>query len=262
MRTLLICHDDAHLIREGMGRWLASFSDLAGIVVIKERNKRVYTRIKREIRRVGLMRFPDVVLFRIYHGILNSGKDQSWEDEKLAELRKTFPADIDSVPVLETFSPNSKQAKAFILEKQPDLMIARCKTILRKSVYSIPGTGTFVMHPGICPEYRNAHGCFWALANDDLDNVGMTLLKVDEGVDTGSVYGYYSYDFDELNESHHVIQERVVWDNLKQIEEKLLDVHAGEAVPLDTSGRKSATWGQPWLSAYLRWKLTARRRAN
>ena len=39
--------------------------------------------------------------------------------------------------------------------------------------------GTFVMHPGICPEYRNAHGCFWALANRDLARVGMTLLRAD-----------------------------------------------------------------------------------
>ena len=50
-------------------------------------------------------------------------------------------------------------------ELAPDLMIARCKTLLKENVFSIPTHGTFVMHPGICPEYRNAHGCFWAIAN-------------------------------------------------------------------------------------------------
>jgi len=36
------------------------------------------------------------------------------------------------------------------------------------------------MHPGICPEYRNSHGCFWALANDDPERVGVTLLQIDK----------------------------------------------------------------------------------
>ena len=34
---------------------------------------------------------------------------------------------------------------------QPDLAIARCKALLKESIFSVPGKGTFVMHPGICP---------------------------------------------------------------------------------------------------------------
>ena len=40
--------------------------------------------------------------------------------------------------------------------REPDLVIARCKTLLASRVFSIPPLGTYVMHPGICPEYRNA----------------------------------------------------------------------------------------------------------
>src|SRR5262249_35863815 len=93
----------------------------------------------------------------------------------------------------------------------PDIMIARCKTLLKESIFSIPTRGTFVMHPGICAEYRNAHGCFWPLAQADYKRVGMTLLRVDKGVDTGSVYGYYTCDFDESTDSHAQIQHRVVF---------------------------------------------------
>jgi methionyl-tRNA formyltransferase len=116
------------------------------------------------------------------------------------------------------------------------------------------------MHPGVCPEYRNAHGCFWALASDDAERVGMTLLRVDKGVDTGPVYGYYSYPFDDLAESHVRIQHRVVLENLDVLEQKLGEIYRGEAAPLDIEGRKSATWGQPWLSRYLKWKRRAKRR--
>ena len=71
-------------------------------------------------------------------------------------------------------------------------MVARCKRILKERIFAVPRPGTYVLHPGICPEYRNAHGAFWALARRDLDKVGLTLLRIDKGVDTGPVYGYFT----------------------------------------------------------------------
>jgi len=64
-----------------------------------------------------------------------------------------------------------------------------------RNIFAIPQLGTFVLHPGICPEHRNSHGCFWALANDDLRNVGMTLLRMNRGVGAGPLYAQYSYEF-------------------------------------------------------------------
>lgn len=260
MRTILICHDGSNLSQHGLSRWLASFSNLVGIIVLKERKHRVYKRVRREILRVGIIRFVDVILFRIYHKLFLSRKDRIWEGRKLQELCLKYPEMPDNIPVLTTHSPNSRESEAFVKEMNPDIMIARCKTLLNKRIFSLPSRGTFVMHPGICPEYRNAHGCFWALANNDLTKVGMTLLRIDENVDTGPVYGYYTCHFDESNESHIVIQHRVVLENLKELSEKLQEIYCGDAVPLDTSGRTSATWGQPWLTAHIRSQLNARRR--
>ena len=53
----------------------------------------------------------------------------------------------------------------------------------------------------------------------------MTLLRVDKGVDTGPVYGYYSYAYDERTESHSVIQKRMVLENLDAVRDRLLDIH-------------------------------------
>ena len=259
-RTLLICHEGAELDRVGLAGWLASFTDLRGVVVLRERGERMRRRVRRELKRVGAARFLDVTAFRLYYKFFLAGEDARWERERLEELRRTYPA--PDVPVLYTHSPNTPEAEEFIRESGAEMVFARCKSLLKESVFSIPERGTFVMHPGVCPEYRNAHGCFWALASGDSGRVGMTLLKIDKGVDTGPVYGYYSYDFDEARESHVRIQHRVVLENLDTLREKLLDIHAGRAVPLDTRGRESATWGQPWLSSYLRWKRRARRGAR
>ena len=128
------------------------------------------------------------------------------------------------------------------------------QALLKKKLIDLPRLGCFVLHPGICPEYRNAHGCFWALAERDLDRVGMTLLKVDAGVDTGPVYGHYSYAFDERRESYNVIQYRVVSENLDALASRFGEIAAGTAQPIDTRGRASANWGQPWLTRYLGWR--------
>jgi hypothetical protein len=262
MKTLLIYHEGALLDQEVLARWLNSFSELAGIVLVQEPPKRFWRRVRREIKRVGLLRFLDVLAFRTYYRLLLAGKDRSWERRKIEEYCRTYPDLFPRTPVMKTSSPNTLDVEQFIKQLGPDLVIARCKTLLKESVFSIPAKGTFVMHPGICPEYRNAHGCFWALAQDDLENVGMTLLRIDKGIDTGPTFGYYSYPYDERTESHIVIQHRVVLENLSALATKLTEICNGSAVPLNCSDRSSATWGQPWLTKYLHWKYKARKRAK
>ena len=250
MRTLLICHEDAGLDREGLARWLRSFSTFAGSVVIREPGGRLRRRIAREIKRVGWLRFLDVLAFRVYYRMMKAAGDRRWERRELVRLRTRFPERPDA-PELVVASPNGGEAEAFIRERQPDLVIARCKTLLEERIFSIPRLGTYVMHPGICPEYRNAHGCFWAMAAGDRGNVGMTLLRIDKGVDTGPVFGYFRVAPD-ARESHVVTQHRVVLEHLDAIREKLLQIEAGAARPIETTGRSSAAWGQPWLTAHFK----------
>src|SRR5687768_4311307 len=78
VRTLLICHEGAGLDREGLARWLASFSDLTGVVVLRERGQRVWRRLRREVRRVGPLRFADVLAFRLYYRLFLAARDRAW----------------------------------------------------------------------------------------------------------------------------------------------------------------------------------------
>ncbi len=258
-RTVLICHTDDALNREGLARWLGVTTSLVGIVELDEPATRIRRRIQREIRRVGYLRFADVLAFRVYYKSFMARRDHEWEQRTLTGLCERFPPLTNQTRILKAASPNSAEVEQFMRDLQPDLVIARCKSLLKESIFSIPCHGTWVMHPGICPQYRNAHGCFWALAKSDRENVGMTLLKINKGIDTGPVYGYYHCDFDETQESHHVIQHKVVFENLDSIQEKLKEIVSGQAKALDTRGRPSREWGQPWLTAYLKYVRRARR---
>jgi methionyl-tRNA formyltransferase len=186
-------------------------------------------------------------------------REDAWKARQVEALKTQYPADLANVPRVVVANPNSEASRTFLNSVKPDIVIARCKFILKPEIFSLARVGAFALHPGICPEYRNAHGCFWALVNRDLDRVGMTLLKIDKGVDTGPVYLQAGCNIDELAESHIVIQYRVVTENLGRIAATLIDLFNGkkvEAIP--TAGRKSAVWGQPRLTDYLRWKKAAR----
>lgn len=178
------------------------------------------------------------------------GDDSTWIRNTAQTLECMYPMTGPAPEVLVTNDPNSRVARDFIQSLKPDLAIARCKKLLRKSVFSIPSFGTFVLHPGMCPEYRNAHGCFWALARGDMENVGVTLLKIDAGIDTGPVYGYYMYRNPFCDDSHVRIQYRAVLDNLPAIKCKLEEILEGKSAPLAVGNRDSRVYGQPWLSMY------------
>jgi hypothetical protein len=241
---------------------MASWSELVGIVLIEEGGGQMRNRIRREVKRIGWLRFLDVIAFRLYYAAILARHDGRWLDQQLTTLAKRYPTLSASVRILKTHDPNAPGVRQFLEKLAPDLMIARCKRILKEPIFAAPKLGTFVLHPGICPQYRNAHGAFWALAQDDVENAGLTLLRIDKGVDTGPVFGYFFCMIDEVGESHIVVMTRLVLENFDRIRDRLLEICAGTALPLDTAGRPSAVWGQPWLTKYLRWKWHARRRRS
>ena len=256
MRSVVICSDDNVFNRQVLPAYLASVTELVGIVAIVDKPGDTWKRLRHEWRR-SKWRILDVLAFRAFYRLRHAGRDRAWiRARSQAELGRFAP--LGDVPVHRTTEPNGEATRAFVESLAPDLSVAACKTMLRPQIFGIPRHGTFVVHPGICPEYRNSHGCFWALARRDLDRVGATLLRIDEGVDTGPVFAYYKTDIDERTETHTVIQLRVVYDNIERIGRDLQRVAAGEATPIDMDGRSSAAWGQPRLSDYLRWKRAAR----
>ena len=256
MRTVLLCSETSVFNRRVLPAFLASFSDLVGIVAISDARGTGWRRLRYEWRR-SRWRLLDVFAFRVFYRLRGARADREWIRRRAEVELARLPAAVDA-PVHETDDPNSAETRAFIESLQPDVALAACKTMLKREIFDVPGHGTFVVHPGICPEYRNSHGCFWALSRRDLGRVGATLLRIDEGADTGPVYAHYHADIDERSESHVVIQTRVVYDNLDQIRRDLEAIFDGRLEPIDVSGRTSAAWGQPRLSDYWRWKRAAR----
>src|SRR5215510_15848208 len=96
--VVLICHERDRLDTEALASWLASSLRLAGLIIIRDPRSRRWRTARREIRRVGWLRFLDVVAFRLYARLRLAAPDSAWKDAELARLRARYPVDLSSVP--------------------------------------------------------------------------------------------------------------------------------------------------------------------
>lgn len=101
-----------------MAPWLGSFSELAGMVVIREPRSNRLERIRREFRTSGLLRFLDVLAFRLTTacyspGVTIDGK-RGREQNSVAASRR-IPA---GAPTFITQNQNSREAERFIADRR------------------------------------------------------------------------------------------------------------------------------------------------
>jgi peptidoglycan/xylan/chitin deacetylase (PgdA/CDA1 family)/folate-dependent phosphoribosylglycinamide formyltransferase PurN len=257
MKSVIMYHVGSKFEEELLQPWLSSFSDVVGVIKVENKPARKLSRLRHEYNRSGLTGSVDAIAFRMFDNLREN--DVSGKVDNLISNSVPQWGEKPDTASITVETPNNNRTADFLEEKSPDVVIARIKLLLEKEIFSIPNTGTFAIHPGICPEYRNAHGCFWALVHDKPEKVGYTLLKIDEGIDTGDIYAQGGTDFDRLDH-HTYIQYQVVADNLEEIRDSILAAHDGRRDPIDVDGRESNIWGQPTLSAYLRYRRREHRR--
>lgn len=85
-----------------------------------------------------------------------------------------------------------------------------------------------------------------------IGKVTMTLLKIDRGVDVEPEVGYF-HPFDQIRESHTILQRRAVHESTPEMAASLVAVMGGDARPIGTFGHSSDVRGQPRLRSHVRW---------
>jgi hypothetical protein len=157
--AVLICHEGDRLDREGLASWLANTMRLAGLILIRDDRGRLWRASRREIRRVGILRFLDVVAFRVYARLALAGKDAAGSNANPRATSTRYPADLRNVPQTSS-RVRTEDAQAFLAALKPDPPRAG-KVILKPEMLNVPAG-----HVRAASRHRpdiNATGVSWAL---------------------------------------------------------------------------------------------------
>jgi methionyl-tRNA formyltransferase len=111
---------------------------------------------------------------------------------KLVEPAVKQAAAALGIPVIQPATPNSAEFKNWMREQQSDVAIVLAYgRILPSDVLRMPKQGCINLHASLLPRYRGAAPINWALINGET-KTGMSLMQMDEGLDTGPVYAMKS----------------------------------------------------------------------
>ena len=158
------------------------------LAVVLENGTKRSAFLKKRIKRYGLRTVLGQILFSmIVPRILNyTGK------KRISEIIEEYNLDYtdrfgDLSEVYNVESINDPETIEIIKRYIPDIVIVNGTRIISKTVLDATTCPVINMHVGITPKYRGVHGGYWAMANEDPENCGVTIHHVDQGVDTGSV---------------------------------------------------------------------------
>ena len=82
---------------------------------------------------------------------------------------------------------NDPSSVALLKESEPDVCLVFGTAILGDETLQATGRYVLNIHGGITPNYRNVHSEFWAVLRRDVDNVGVTVMHLTEGIDSGAI---------------------------------------------------------------------------
>ena len=112
-------------------------------------------------------------------------------------LSKTFPVIYREANISNVYHT--------IKKFQPDAIFVFGSSILKDKTLKLVEPGRFVnLHLGLSPYYRGSGTNFWPFVNNELEYVGVTILHLDPGIDTGDIITQLRPNFDKNDNVHSV----------------------------------------------------------
>jgi methionyl-tRNA formyltransferase len=184
MRTekvvLLTCKGDSGRIA---ACYLAArFPGLAAIVENKVARSLL---LRRRIKRLGLVCVGGQLAFMTFQRIQHrASKRRIAEIVGQANLGARWPEVSEMIWVP---SINSPECIGHLQRLQPRAILVVGTRIIAEEVLRSVDAPFINYHAGITPKYRGVHGGYWAKAQGDPGNFGVTVHLIDKGIDTGDV---------------------------------------------------------------------------
>ena len=152
-----------------------------------------------------------------------------------------------NIPLLKINNINEEIVIQALKEKEIDwLFIIGWSQIAKKELLDTPKKGCIGMHPTLLPMGRGRAAVPWAILKG-LDKTGVTMFKLDEGVDTGEILGQVEIPlkadtnatdlYKAVDEAHITLIEKYLADI---VNDKVTLTKQDESLATEWPGRKPA----------------------
>lgn len=247
--------------------WLSQHTDLSLIIWTNKlawankstgnRKKRILQRFINRANRYGKLRTANEFVYYILYQIFLAKKERA-KIENLIEFVEVHPRKpLSEIQQLRPDSIKSKELQVTVESLNLDAMFAMCIDVfLPDKLINTPKNGTFLWHEGITPNYRGVYSPFWALVNEDYDNLGYTLLKMNSKLDAGEIYVQGNVENIHLTQDwHSYIGHKAVLDSLPQVKKFLVQLEANQHCSIERLDAEDGYYSYPTASALIKLAL-------
>ena len=204
--------------------------------------------LKKRIRHLGFWEVTGQVLFQISIAkMLNL-----FSRKRKNEILKEFNLEDKPLPpgkITQVKSVNDHECIVALQKIKPAIVVVIGTRIISKEVLACIDAKFVNIHAGITPRYRNVHGAYWALVNNDGDNCGVTVHLVDPGIDTGSII-YQSRIAVSPKDNFITYPLLQLAEGIVYLKKALLDILEGRLI-LKKGTPDSRIWHHPTFRQYL-----------
>jgi len=164
---------------------LARDHRVSGIVFEYQTRLRIRLLLNR-LRKLGTLTVLDQAAYKLLDLVI-------FRPRALRKMGSLLPACLSQevlgeTELLNVSSINSPAVTDLLSRLRPEAVVVSGTSLLcSRMLQTLNGVPIVNIHCGITPRYRGAHGAFWAVVNEDWDNVGTTVHLIDAGIDTGGI---------------------------------------------------------------------------
>lgn len=221
--------------------------------IITEEPLRGMALAKRRFKKLGFFRVCGQIAFSLlivpFLNLLSK--------KRIKEIKQSYSFDETALPTekFTHFATVNDEACISLLEKiNPDIVLVNGTRIISKKLLERCKAVFMNMHAGITPQYRGVHGGYWAVANNDLENCGVTIHLVDKGIDTGGILyqnkivvtrkdNFITYPYSQLGEGMPLVKKAIS------------DAVLGQLKPLPHPSSPGKLWYHPTIWQYLYYRV-------
>jgi methionyl-tRNA formyltransferase len=218
--------------------------------VIREEKAPVSTFLRRRLKKLGFSKVAGQLLFAA--GVVPVVTYFSRRRvQQIITLNRLNTSEIPTSCTIDVPSVNADVTVTELRRLSPRLVIVNGTRIIQERVFRSVDAIFLNTHAGITPLYRGVHGGYWALASRDPSNCGVTVHKVDKGIDTGSIIAqatttptaedtFATYPFLQIASAIPILKQAVS------------DALAGNLCEIAPPPGKSRLWTHPTAWQYLK----------